>query len=85
MIKEILTGLVCLGVGFFLGVGLLSNGFDRDKLDRNPIGFWTEHNTTDSYMCVWLDFQTRKQIQDTYNHEFVHEIIENDEYHFLYE
>jgi len=50
--------------------------------DKTAYGFWTKHNSTDSYFCVWTDNRWHKDIENTYYHEACHELIHHDYDHF---
>ena len=45
-------------------------------------GFWHQHNTTDSFFCVWTDNRWHQDVEDTYYHEACHELINKDYEHF---
>lgn len=87
-IEKILLLIIVFINGFLIGAVVfqgLYNGFDRDILETDPIGFWQSVNNTDSFYCVWVDNLSRKTIATTEYHEACHELIDKDYKHFCEE
>ncbi len=45
-------------------------------------GFWKEHNSTDSFYCVWTDNRWHSEVATTEYHEACHELVSKDYDHF---
>lgn len=45
-------------------------------------GFWHQHNSTDSFYCVWTDNRWHDDVATTDYHEACHELVHKDYDHF---